>query len=688
MGDQMRRAWEDWLSAEAAAQPVALVLEDLQWGDLPTVKFVDAALRNLADRPILVLALARPEVHELFPGLWSERGVAELRLGELTRRAAERLVKQVLGDRVDADTTARLVERAAGNAFYLEELIRAAAAGPVDELPGTVLAMVQARLEALDPTLRQLLRAASVFGRVFWSEGVRGLVRAGDAPAALAEMLTALEARELIVRHGESRFPTSAEWAFRHALVRDASYATLTDGDARAGHRLAADWLEQAGAVDAMAMAEHRERAHEPARAVRWYLRAAAQALEGNDFEGVLGRVKKGIAAGATGEVLGELLLLETEAHSWKAEIGAAWASCERAVGLLPECGTLWCRAMGELAVLAGRNLEPTRVPRLIALRDQLLAREPAVEARAAFLITACRLSAQLYTASHVNEATPLQARIEALAADVDDPSVRGWLKEGRAFFRVWSTGLFIAGQELFDEAAREFERAGDLRNALAQRVNLGFNTLAAGQFEETVRNLGELVIEANRLGLGRFIPAARLNMGISLAYLGRFDEAQRALDEAIALARQGDQRLIVMAQIYLATLQWLKGDAAGALRLADELLAERVEPRGMRYAHTLKGVLLCDLGRPAEALQELHAARAIGHDFPGIVGGEVRMRLIEVRALEALGDHDRARTVALAGRDWLLALASTCHTESTRASYLASPDCAGLLALAARLAA
>src|SRR4029079_12854903 len=57
MGDQMRRAFEDFLRAECAAAPVLLVLEDLHWGDLPTVKFVDAALRNLRDQRLLVLAL-------------------------------------------------------------------------------------------------------------------------------------------------------------------------------------------------------------------------------------------------------------------------------------------------------------------------------------------------------------------------------------------------------------------------------------------------------------------------------------------------------------------------------------------------------------------------------------------------------------------------------------------------------
>ena len=52
MGDGMRRAFEDWLMAECAAHPVLLVLEDLHWGDLGTVSFLDSALRNLHDQPL------------------------------------------------------------------------------------------------------------------------------------------------------------------------------------------------------------------------------------------------------------------------------------------------------------------------------------------------------------------------------------------------------------------------------------------------------------------------------------------------------------------------------------------------------------------------------------------------------------------------------------------------------------
>src|SRR6185369_10956874 len=112
----------DLVAAECAAAPLVLVLEDLHWGDVPTVQFVDAVLRTQRDAPLLVLALARPEIADVFPRLWEERGhVTTLRLTELGKRAAEKLARQCLGDDVEPAVLARIVERAAGNAFYRSE---------------------------------------------------------------------------------------------------------------------------------------------------------------------------------------------------------------------------------------------------------------------------------------------------------------------------------------------------------------------------------------------------------------------------------------------------------------------------------------------------------------------------------------------------------------------------------------
>ena len=82
----------------------------------------------------------------------------------------------MLGPQVAAETITRIITQAAGNALFLEELIRALAEGAGEELPETVLAMLQARFLRLDPGARRVLRAASFFGETFWRGGLVALL--------------------------------------------------------------------------------------------------------------------------------------------------------------------------------------------------------------------------------------------------------------------------------------------------------------------------------------------------------------------------------------------------------------------------------------------------------------------------------------------------------------------------------
>ncbi|HYH97697.1 serine/threonine-protein kinase, partial [Hyalangium sp.] len=170
MSDQVTRALVTWLKAECAQSPVLLMLEDLHWSDGPSIHLMAQVLRELSEQPLMVLALARPEVRGLFPGLWT-RGVQEVPLRGLSQKASARLVHEVLGPQVPEAVVARLVGQAAGNALFLEELIRGVAEGHGEELPGSVLAMLQSRLQRLEPEARRIVLAASIFGRTFWTGG-------------------------------------------------------------------------------------------------------------------------------------------------------------------------------------------------------------------------------------------------------------------------------------------------------------------------------------------------------------------------------------------------------------------------------------------------------------------------------------------------------------------------------------
>lgn len=254
--EHMRQTFVSFLRAECAVQPVVIVLEDLQWGDLPTIKLMYAALGALSDQPLMVLALARTKVHELFPQLWADRCVQEIRLRRLSRRASAQLVRQALGDAVADATLKAIVERSDRHASYLEELIRAAAGGALDGTPQTVLAMIQARIEKLDPAARRVLRAASIFGVVsqrFWGGGVEALLGGGDTAAWLAVLVE----QGVIQIEDDSRIAGEAEYSFQHALICEAAYEMLVVDDRATGHRLAGQWLEQVGEADPTVIQAH-----------------------------------------------------------------------------------------------------------------------------------------------------------------------------------------------------------------------------------------------------------------------------------------------------------------------------------------------------------------------------------------------------------------------------------------------
>ncbi|WP_437309303.1 serine/threonine-protein kinase [Sorangium sp. So ce388] len=669
-GDQMRRAWLDFASATCSAQPLLLVLEDLHWGDLPTVQLVNDALRQLHDRSLLVLALARPEVHALFPGLWDGRDLQELRVKELSSRASARLVRQVLGDRVSADTVARLVAQSEGNAFYLEELIRATAEGSQDALPETVLAMVQSRLERLDGAARQVLRAASVFGRVFWPGAVAALLGGPGGVPAVVDHLERLERLEWINARDEARFEGERELVFRHALVREAAYGMLTDHDRALGHRLAGEWLERACEPSAAVIAEHFDRGGEPLRAATWYHRAAAQALVANDLAAVLSWTGRALELGVDGEARGEVLLCRAAAHHWRFELAEAARWVTMAVEALPRRSAPWYAAVGEAAVVMGRLGQHDR---LVAFAREL-ADSWSNEAATGALVMAAAGTAIFMTLSGLDAHTaPLQARIDAVAERFrDDVAVCGVVLHERGF-RELHVGRYGSGRASFERALAAYERAGNLRQACFCRIDLGFQEHLLGAYAEAAALLRVALADAERMGLDGYMAIGWSVLGASLCRLGALDEARDALAKGIAFFEaHGERQLAGSSRAFHAGCLQRAGDLAGAeaeARRAVDLL-EREAPQLVFARATVAGVLLAR-GRVAEALLEARAALALLDALGVVEQGEAFARLVHAEALFAAGDLPAARSAIARARARLLDVASQLDDAAQRERFL-----------------
>ena len=679
MGDQLRRAFEDLLAAECARGPMLLVLDDLHWGDLPSVRLVDAALRNLKDRPLMVLALGRPEVHEQFPMLWTERGLQEQPLGELLPKACERLVRAVLGHDVAHEVVERVVAQAMGNAFYLEELIRAVAdatpgAEPkpsrsLDRAPETVLAMVHARLERIGADARRVLRAASVFGGVFWLGGVRALL-GGPREAELGHWIADLVEREMVSPRASSRLSGETEYAFRHALVREAAYATLTEGDRALGHRLAAAWLEAIGETDPSVLAEHFERGAEPGRAVVWYLRAADQALDGNDLEVALERAGKGLAGGAGGEDRGARLLAQAEAQRWRGRPAEAEAAGLEAMRWLPRASARWFGAAGQVANARGIL---GRAADLEALTRELLALEPESGAAGAQLVAVAHAAGRLLFTGRYDIAEPLLEWLCDRAADVpDDATAQAWVERALAI-RAAVSGDPGGRLERWAAAAECFERVGDLRNACMQRVNLGESFAYVGAYREAERTLREALLASERMGALTLIATAKQQLGGVLAVCGMIEEARALERESVEILRTlASPRMEGMSRVRLAQIHLLAGDvdeAAHEASVAADLLsiAPPARPHALATlarARTLQGDIPAALTAAREAIGLLGA---LGH----VDEGESLVRLVYAEICRLAGDLPGASQAVASARRSVLERADKIADPALRRSFL-----------------
>jgi eukaryotic-like serine/threonine-protein kinase len=674
MGDQMRRAFEDFVLAECSAHPVLLVIEDLHWGDLPTVSYVDSALRVAKESPFMVLALARPDVREQFPSLWEQRELAELRLGTLTRRASEKLVREVLGKRADAATVQRIVERADGNAFYLEELIRTVAEGELDALPETVLAMVQSRLEALPDGARRVLRAASVLGGVFWHGAVTTLVGVSRDTSEVDDWLTLLAEREIVTPRGDSRFPGTSEYVFRHALVREAAYAMLTPEDRERGHRLAGAWLEENGEPDALLLAQHFELGGQPGRALTWCRTAAEEAMAGNDLDAAHKAILRARGfADATGldeHERGKLDLLEAEILYWLARHREAEGLGLSALERLGAGSDLWFYA-AELTTLASHHSGDAA--REVEMARLLLEGGWCEKPGVAGLKGCLRVAVCAVQIGEFDLAEEIFSRVDTWAADQCGSPAAAARWQASLAVRALYSGRTLEYSRHSRAAALACEEAGDFRSAALHHHNVGHAWLELGAYADAERELRGVMALAQRLGLANVEAAAMNNLGAAIGRLERLDEAKRLLLDAIQrLESQSDLRMEGGARNHLAEVCLALGDFPAATAEAERAVAVLgdIPPLRIQARGTLARALLAS-DNVERALAEAETAHRELEKVGSMADGEAGVRLACAEALARAGQEERARKVLTRAKTRLVNRAEAIDDESARTTFL-----------------
>lgn len=666
MATAIEHALVDFLSAQCQERPLVIILEDLHWGDALTVRLIEQALRTLNEQSFLVVALARLEVRDRFPNLWADCDVQQVRLPPLSKKACGRLIEQVLGAAVGPELQAKLVAQAGGNALLLEELVREASQGHINEQPATVLAVLQGRIDRLAAEVRRVLRYASVYGESFKRSGVDGILGPEFAPEEVTHWLELLCRDELLEAKRSSNPLGDQEYAFRHALVREAAYSLLTDEDRPRAHRAALEYLVGKEESDLLVLAGHAERSSQRGRAIGYYTAAAQQAFDCYDLPRVDEYAERAFSCGADGAARGELRSLQAQAAMYLLKWQRVRPLAEESIQLVPAFGSSWCLSHYTLImasyVLNSQEEFTSLVLRFVSCEPQLAAVPKYAYVCAALIGMAAQRGA-------IEVVFPLRRRIDEL-----EPRLPEYERLARAFICASRADMMRSTLVDHDQQVQCCRAALEiLSNTPSAREHhlmttyLGYAEAERGDFTNGAEIVRQAVRDAHACRDSYFVVFAQIH----LASLFVTSEKKENLAEAEKLIEKIHQAPGISTN-YQGWLDGLSGSIA--LQRGQTEAAELATRRGLEKLDSVpfrrlvfQTVLIEALRRQGmvsqahrEAEQALQALRRLSEkSYPAI------SLLLEVaQTFAAAGDESGARNVL-----------SACLTEiKRRARLIADP--------------
>jgi tetratricopeptide (TPR) repeat protein len=378
-GERVEReiAWavRHYIEAVARTAPLILVIDDVQWGEVPLFAILEQLAERVTDVPLVVVCVARPEFLESHRG-WSagQPNATTITLDPLNPNETSTLISRLLEiEALPAHLKDQIIERSAGTPLFCEEFIHMLidegmvvrdgenwrATGTIEEIrvPHSIQAILAARLDLLPHEERSVLQAASVIGQRFALKELEGLVEITDADPDLESLR-----RKGLVATGDDR---NEEYYFRHLLIRDAAYASLPKADRASLHDRFRSVLEaESGDPQQIAeiLAHHAERSFTLSRelaydeevvserashALHWLLAMADRARTRNDIEileetlATLNMVGEALPEAGGDPLRAQLRLLEAQLMVMKADYRGAQEAAAEAAALAERANLL-----------------------------------------------------------------------------------------------------------------------------------------------------------------------------------------------------------------------------------------------------------------------------------------------------------------------------------------------------------
>jgi class 3 adenylate cyclase len=620
--DEIAWAFRKLLEARAQERPLVVVFDDVHWGEPAFLDLIEHVADLSRDAPILLLCLARPELLDHRPA-WGggKLNATNVLLEPLAPDESRELIDALLrGEQVDARLRTRILETAAGNPLFVEEMVAMVAEHDRTEVsvPPTIHALLAARLDQLDSAERHVLERGSVEGQVFHQGAVVALA---SEEHGVERRLIALVRKDLI-RPERSVVTDDEAFRFRHLLIRDTAYEALPKAIRAELHERFAAWIESHGT-----------------KLVEWEELVGYHLEQAYRYRVELGPLDE--AARALAERAAEHLLVSAERARARGDNRAAQALLAQTVELLPADRPARREAQVELAVILAERGDPggataLRAEAHAAARaagdERLLARLQlaSVEAEVQHDPTA-RMSDALATCEHA------LAALERLG---DDEGVV-WALRLVGNFKAW-LGSNAEAEELW---ARAFRRAENVSPRLANETRVWMLWVlwwGPTPVDEGIRRCDEFIQQSSskRVEATALLIRGQLKAARGALEEGRADSAAGRL----IFHELGDRPWWAGASMVLADTELLVGANERAYELLAEGQAALAESHDTGYLATVLGMraqAAFELGRDDEALELANETERLA--APDDLEPHTRRRLVRARALARRGDLDNA---------------------------------------------
>ncbi len=588
-------AMGEWVEALVRKRPVIMVFEDLHWADPGSVKLIQYLLTLTVYNPVLIVCVTRPERETTFWEIKTQcaqdypHNFTELVLWPLTDEESRQVIKHLLKiEKIPPLMEQLLLNRAAGNPLFLEELIRSLIEEGVIQaaedsrwqitqsvtemdIPTTLQGVLTARIDRLEESVKRVLQVAAVIGRVFPRYILAPIV---NDPEILESALHQLEAADLIEVHTQDSQP---EYRFKHVLTYETAYNSLLHQQRKIIHKQIADHMArlywQLGEEYAPIVADHYYKSETWSRALRYLQRAAEAALQ-------------------------------SFANHQAVEFYTQALEVAEIMGVEADQSTLLAIYEGRARILTslGNPQQATADYEVMLVKAKELG-DDAAQMRALNGIGS--LHASHYDFSLASEY--FQEALKVARRLGDERGVADTLSQLGNFY--YNMGKLADAVKCYLEAHQISAKLGDEVRLVEAEDGLAKIMQEQGEIGASLERYHEIVNTRRRLGYRSGLMSSLASMLVTQTFLADYHDAEKTAEEVLELHRKsGDFYRVPFIKYYQAFGQLYQGEfyksienLKEGLRLAEEQKQKSLKALGLAWL----GYYYLTLGMDAEGLQQ-----------------------------------------------------------------------------------